>query len=397
MTRAHRAAIAAFILATGSAAHAAAQATPFVFGADLSYANQMDDCGAVFRDGGAPKDVFRIFADHGHTLVRVRLWVDPAWQRTLVQPPGVPLVYGDLDDVRRTIRRAKGAGMQVLLDMHYSDIWADPQRQAVPARWRAVARDTPALADSVHAYTAAVLRALAADGLLPDMVQVGNEINPGILVHGRLDPRFEGRDTIPGGWARQAALLNAGIRAVREAGRGAARPPKVMLHFAAIDTLVTDFRHAIEAGVTDFDVMGFSYYYAWHGGSLAKMAGVVRALRARWPRYEVMAVEAGYAWTTANHDAMPNIIGIADPQYTPLSPAMQLRYLVDYAVAVHDAGGIGVVLWEPAWVSTPCRTPWGRGSAHDHVAFFTPDGLDYMADGGGAWAERARGWVGGGR
>lgn len=367
-----------------------AQVPGFYYGADLSYANQMEDCGAVFRDGGVPTDVYRIFANHGTNLVRVRLWVDPSWQRTLEQPPGVKPQYSDLDDVRETIARSRAAGMQVLLDLHYSDIWADPQRQAVPARWRAAMYDTPALADSVYAYTRQVLADLDRDGLMPDMVQVGNEINPGILVHARMNAAYEGLDPISTSWDRQAALLNAGIRAVRESGRAPGRSPRVMLHFAGLDSLAWRFRNLVDHGVKDFDVMGLSYYYAWHGGSLAALGATIRELRAAFPAYDVVAVEAGYPWTDANHDAMPNIIGAADPEYAPLSPAMQLRYLVDYARTVRAAGGKGVVFWEPAWVSTPCRTPWGQGSGHDHVAFFLPHSNEFMREGGGAWAERAK-------
>ena len=153
----------ALALLTAPASGAAAQA--FYFGNDLSYVNQMEDCGAVYREGGVPKDPYRIFADHGSNLVRVRLWVDPAWQNGLTQPAGVKDQYSDLDDVRETIARSKAAGMAVLLDLHYSDFWTDPGRQVVPARWQAVATDTEALADSVYQYTRRTLAALDAEGL----------------------------------------------------------------------------------------------------------------------------------------------------------------------------------------------------------------------------------------
>src|SRR4030042_5384143 len=84
----------------------------FYRGNDLSYANQMEDCGAVFKENGIPRDVYRIFADHGTNLVRVRLWVDPSWQNSLVQPEGVKSQYSDFDDVKETIARSKAAGMQ---------------------------------------------------------------------------------------------------------------------------------------------------------------------------------------------------------------------------------------------------------------------------------------------
>ena len=143
-----------------------AAAQGFHFGADLSYVNQMEDCGAVYREGGVATDPYELFAEHGTTLTRVRLWVDPTWQNGLAQPAGVKAQYSDLDDVRETIARAHGAGMDVLLDFHYSDVWTDPGRQVVPARWQAAATDTDALADSVYEYTKRTLQTLDAEGLM---------------------------------------------------------------------------------------------------------------------------------------------------------------------------------------------------------------------------------------
>ena len=142
------------------------RAQEFHFGSDLSYVNQMEDCGAIFREGGEPKDVYAIFADRGNTLVRVRLWVDPYWwQAPLSQPPGVKAMYSDLSDVRETIQRAKAAGMQVLLDFHYSDFWADPGRQLIPKAWVTDAYDLEAMKGRIYTYTSNVLSSLNAEGL----------------------------------------------------------------------------------------------------------------------------------------------------------------------------------------------------------------------------------------
>ena len=109
----------------------------FYRGNDLSYANQMEDCGAVFKENGVPKDVYQIFADHGTNLVRVRLWVDPSWQNSLVQPDGVKPQYSDFEDVKETIARSKAAGMQVLLDFQFSDFLGRSRKTAdsCPLAW----------------------------------------------------------------------------------------------------------------------------------------------------------------------------------------------------------------------------------------------------------------------
>src|SRR3972149_7918683 len=134
--------------------------------------------------------------------------------------------------------------------------------------------------------------------------------------------------------------------------------------------------------------MGFSYYYAWHGSSIQGLGNAIRSLKTSHPEYEVMVVEMGYLWTTRNHDQLGNIINTPDPNYLPVIPEKQLEYLVDYTREVKRAGGSGVIFWEPAWVSTPCRTPWGTGSAHDHVVFFDPVNTNFMENGGGRFMER---------
>ncbi len=375
----------AFLVLAALAPGAAAQ--DFYFGNDLSYVNQMEDCGAVYKEGGVPKDPYRIFADHGSNLVRVRLWVDPAWQNGLAQPEGVKDQYSDLDDVRETIARAHGAGMDVLLDLHYSDFWADPGRQVVPARWLSVATDTDALADSVYQYTKQTLATLDAEGLMPEMVQVGNETNPGMLVHTGMNGQYEATGTVDGGWERQATLFNASIRAVREVGATASVDPRIVVHFANPAGIRDRVRRLVDAGVTDFDVVGISFYYAYHELPISQVGVIVRDLRSRYPAYDVAIVETGYLWSTQNADALPNSITTPDPGYLPVAPETQLEYQVDLTREMMRSGALGVVFWEPAWVSTACRTPWGQGSSHDHVAFFSPTTTDFIATGGGAWAE----------
>jgi arabinogalactan endo-1,4-beta-galactosidase len=358
----------------------------FYFGCDLSYVNQMEDCGAVFKENMVPKDVYRIFADHGCNLVRVRLWVEPDWQDSLVQPEGVKSQYSNFEDVRETIARSKAAGMQVLLDFHMSDFWADPGKQIIPARWLGVATDVSALADSVYNYVTYTLTALEEDTLMPELVQIGNETNSGILKHTVLNPDYSAGGSVSSDWNRHAQLFNAGIQAVRDVSETTTIKPGIVLHYAGLG-MDWWFDNIISHGVTDFDIMGFSYYYAWHGGSIKELGQVVEDMVASFPGYDVMPVECGYLWTTQNFDAMPNIITEPDPEYLPVIPEKQLEYMVDYARSVMRAGGKGAIFWEPAWVSTPCRTPWGQGSAHDHVVFFDPDSNNFMENGGGRWME----------
>jgi len=362
----------------------------FYFGNDLSYVNQMEDGGAVYKEDMQVKDVYHIFADHGTNLVRVRLWVDPSWwQSPLQQPAGVKPYYNDIVDVKKTIRRAKEAGMKVMLDMHFSDFWADAGKQLVPRRWIAVATNNDLLRDSVYNYTKRILIDLNKNGLMPEIVKVGNETNGGILCHIPQDgSSFEIKTTLSSSWTRHAIFFNAAIKAIREVGATASINPKIALHFSnQLSGQVGNYRNVINSGITDFDIMGISYYYSWHGGSIKELQSTIASLKSNFPNYQPMVVETGYLWSTKNFDSMPNVITTPDPEYLPVIPEKQLEYMVDYTRAVMKGGGIGVVFWEPAWVSTPCRTPWGVGTSQDHVVFFDPVNTNFMDNGGGRWTE----------
>ena len=150
----------------------------FSMGVDLSYVNQVEDYGGVYKDSGQVKDVFAIMKAHGANTVRVRLWHTPGWIGNLNNGK----LYYDLYGTEKTIRRAKDLGMAVNLDIHYSDRWADPAHQETPAAWKNLSIDI--LKDSVYNYTLAVLNYLKSKNLVPEMVQVGNETNSGMLCFG---------------------------------------------------------------------------------------------------------------------------------------------------------------------------------------------------------------------
>ncbi|HVZ99139.1 MAG TPA: glycosyl hydrolase 53 family protein [Caulobacterales bacterium] len=350
-----RTVIVALALVMGLANGAHAQTAPrFYFGADLSFANEMDDCGAVYRDRNGPRDVYEIFSAAGHNLARIRIWNNATWTH-----------YSNLDDVRRSIRRAHAAGMQVLLDFHYSDDWADGDKQIVPAAWADLS-DADA-EQALYRYTFDTLTALDRDGLMPEMVQVGNEINKEILA----PAEWQGEQR-PINWTRNAALINAGIRAVREASAHAAVKPLVMLHIAQPENVEPWFQAATAAGVRDFDLIGISYYRKWSTMGLDGLGQVINRLRFRYPGVGIIAVETAYPWTTAYNDPLPNILGPPETllEGYPATQRGQEKYFIDFTQAVINAGGVGVVSWAPDWVSTHCTTRWGRGSSWENAAFF---------------------------
>ncbi len=318
---------------------------PFYLGVDLSYVNEMDDCGAVYLENGEPRDAFALFSEYGANLVRARLWHNPAWTD-----------YSTLADVTRTFARAKEAGMATQLSIHYSDNWADPGKQQIPAAWKAL--PDAELPDALYQYTYDVLSELQAQGVMPNFVQVGNETNAGLVKH------VDGLD-----WPRDAQLFNAGIRAVRTIAAETNTTPQIVLHVAQPDNADWWFREARQHGVTDFDVIGLSYYPQWSLFSPADVGAHATYLRQEYGK-EVMIVETAYPWTfNAVEETADNILNQGIRGYG-ISIQGQRQLLIDLTQSLVSNGGLGVVYWEPAWVSTQCTTRWGQGSHWENATFF---------------------------
>jgi arabinogalactan endo-1,4-beta-galactosidase len=345
--------IAALAAAAATAVQAGPPAPPpasgLYLGADLSYVNEMEDCGAVYRLQGKPIDPFVLLKQEGGNIVRVRIWVNPTWTK-----------YSNYPDVLKTIRRAHAAGLQALLDFHYSDDWADGGKQIAPVAWAKLRTD--AQAKALHDYTRDILRKLDRDRAMPEMVQVGNETNPELL-----------GGKVPGepiNWARNARLLNAGIRAVHEAGRAGSVAPRIMLHIAQPENILPWFDAATKAGVRGYDLIGISYYSKWSKWNLAQLKQTIATAKSRYAK-DVIVVETGYPFTLEGADTAKNLLGedALVPGY-PATPEGQHRFMVDLTQLTVDAGGMGVVYWEPYWVSTKCGTRWGHGSDWENATWF---------------------------
>jgi arabinogalactan endo-1,4-beta-galactosidase len=345
----------------------AAQAAepPIYLGVDISYANEMDDCGAVYKSGGQTVDQFKFFKSAGANVARIRIWNDPDWTK-----------YSNLADVKRSIRRAKQAGMQVLLDFHYSDDWADGDKQLAPKAWAKLS--TPDQAKALYAFTHDTLTELNREGLTPELVQVGNETNGEIV-----SSLAKAKEPI--NWDRNALLFNAGIKAVRDFSRETGTKPRLMLHIAQPENAEPWFAAATKAGVTNYDIIGLSYYSKWSKRSMAQLGQTINRLRNTYAA-DVLVVETAYPFTTENADSSPNLLG-EDSLIAgyPATPAGQKQYLVDLTQLVLNNGGTGVFYWEPAWVSTKtCGTRWGKGSNWENAAVF-----DYK----GNALDSAEGWL----
>jgi arabinogalactan endo-1,4-beta-galactosidase len=347
--------------------------TDFYFGADLSYVNQILDHGGVYKDQGEVRSPYRIFKDHGNNLVRLRLWHNPEWTKDVYDPKGT-VEYNGLEDVAKAIALSKEQGMQVLLDFHYSDSWADPGKQEIPAAWQGI-RDIAVLKDSVYQYTFKTISYLKARDLVPELVQVGNEINCGMFTTAA-PVGFPTCNACNGQWQQLGDVLNSAIAGVKDATTTATVKPKILLHVADPKNLEWWFDNIRDNGkVTAFDIIGFSYYPLWHTTvAPQQLQATVAALKSRYQK-PLMILEMGYPWSTANNDSYNNIFGSQTPiSGYPFTKEGQLEMLKFVTQAVASGGGVGVVYWEPAWISSQARDQWGQGSSWENTTFFDFDG-----------------------
>jgi arabinogalactan endo-1,4-beta-galactosidase len=325
----------------------------FILGADISSADEAIDGGAVYVDtDGVQKSLIDLLQNHGFNFIRLRTFVNPSAPFGYASGNGCTAKAEPYDDKDHTIafaEQVKAAGMGLLLDFHYSDTWADPGKQVIPEAWRD-AGSIDALAELVRGYTVDVVGALIAAGARPDMVQVGNEITPGMLIHvptantdcyGSNSAVRAGANGSQNDWDNLAPLLSAGIDAVRSVDPSI----RVMLHVENTESVsgVTSWvRNAQQRGV-EFDVLGLSAYEAFQGPASAWRA-TLGQLATTFPELSFSIAE-----------------------YNP-----QRRLLNDIMRELPDGRGLGTFFWEPTqsgeWGAAMFTWQGNRASA-DAAAF----------------------------
>lgn len=344
-------------------------ASLFAMGVDLSYVNQIEDHGGVYRDSGEAKDPFAILKSLGANTVRVRLWHHPQWVREVYGDPAKPL-YSGYGDVVKSIRRAKDLKMAVLLDFHYSDFWADPGRQEPPRAWENIT-SLNVLKDSVYNYTFTVLRNLDNLGLMPEMVQIGNETNCGFMMTGTKSG-FPVLNACNGQWQNLGILVNSAISAVRDASAPSAVKPEIALHVADPKNLEWWFSKVVtDGGISDFDIIGFSWYPLWHTTiPLGSLPALVKKMKTTYDK-KVMVLETAYPWSISGADNYNNQFGSQKPLTGfPFNQQGQLDFMLMLTQEMISAGASGVFYWEPAWITSGMKDSWGTGSSWENAAFF---------------------------
>ena len=291
-----------------------------VLGADISFLPQLEDRGMKFYDKGTSKDAIQILKDHGFNYIRLRIFNNPAVDSGYSPKSG----FCDLEHTKQMAKRIRAAGLKFLLDFHYSDTWADPGKQYKPSAWKGLS--FPVLKDSVYAFTKGVIEELKKQGTTPDMVQIGNEINHGLIWP---DGHVKHFDSL-------AQLVKAGTDAVLKVD-----PSIIMLLHIALggqnDESVFFLDNMLSRGVY-FDVIGESYYPKWHG-TLDDLRNNLTDLATRYSK-DIIVVE-----------------------YSQLKKEVN-----QIAFNLPDNRGKGTMIWEP--LNTWEKIFDDKGSANDLILVY---------------------------
>ncbi|TDB78072.1 glycosyl hydrolase 53 family protein [Micromonospora sp. KC723] len=325
--------------------------TSIMQGADVSTGQRALDLGARhYYANGVQGDALDILKSAGVNYVRLRIWNNPRSG------------YNNKDKVLQYARTVKAKGLKLMVDFHYSDTWADPGKQFKPAAWAGHGIDR--LTTDVYDYTYDVCTSLRAQGTVPDSVQIGNEINTGML--------WDDGRVVNNNFTNLGRLLKAGYNATKACNSGT----QVIIHTANVESGARWFYDGIRAQGVQWDITALSYYCFWHG-SLSNLAGVVSDMRSRYGKPVIIA-ETAYPQTTANSDSTRNVVTSGCSGYET-TPAGQQANFAAVQNTARNAGAIGIFYWEPTWYAVP-GNGWdpaditNSGNEWDNMAVFDRNG-----------------------
>lgn len=309
----------------------------FVFkAADLSFLPDIESKRIILYNlDGQAEDMLTTLKNAGLNTVRIRLWYHPADENS------------SFGQVKEFAAKVRSRGLKVWLTVHYSDSWADPGQQSPPETWKNLG--FAPLKDSVYAYTFRIMTEIS-----PDFIQIGNEINNGMLwpIGSSANPE------------NLKQLLRSGAKAVRDHDKNC----KIMIHYAGTDGAEIFFSDISDI---DYDLIGISYYPNWHGKVLDKLETELRNLAIRTQK-PVMIAETSYPFTFEWNDWTHNVIGEAEqilPQI-PASEAGQLAFMEEIRrISTSAPQLIGFAYWGGEWVAYK-GTQAADGSTWENQTFY---------------------------
>lgn len=311
-------------------------------GGDISLLSAYEAAGTKHLDasGKAIPDVIEYLkVNAGMNAMRVRLFVAPSGKSG--DGKNDPAVCQDLNYVQKLGKRIKDAGLKLMLDFHYSDTWADPNYQTIPASWTKNTSNE-ALTDSMYCYTKRCLEYLNENGATPDYVQIGNEISYGMLWRNANDKCYTttSQTATSAQWTRLCNFLNAGAKAVREVTPDA----KIVIHTERSGKAeqTQTFYQFLNANKVDYDVIGLSYYPFWHG-YLASLSSTLTKLEQTQPNKEVQIVETAYY-----HQWFPSDATVNTTSTWQATVSGQAKFITDLSAELNKHSNVkGMFYWCP--------------------------------------------------
>jgi len=318
----------------------------FINGVDISMLKQVEESGGLFYENGNQIDPIQIFKDKGLNTVRIKIWHTPS------------LNYNNLESVLEIANRANNVGLNLLLDFHYSDTWADPSSQTKPSAW--VDLNFEILCDSIEQYSRHVITKLKNQNTLPKYVQIGNETDCGLLWPDGYVCDESNNDSQ---WNKLGALFMHAIDGVNSA-LDTQDTIKIISHVSSEGNWF--FNNLIGQGV-DIDILSISYYPMWHG-TLSDLNQNMDELGNEFQK-PVLIVETAYPFTLEWNDNTNNILGLETQllEGYEASEEGQFTFLYDLITLVDENDyGLGICYWAPDWISTnQFGSPWENQALFD--------------------------------
>jgi len=310
----------------------------FIRGVDVSSYVSLIESGVTFKDFDGKKlsdqGFFDLLAESGVNWIRIRVWNDPYDTKGRTYGGG----HNDVETAIKIGKWATKAGMQVLIDFHYSDFWADPSKQKAPKEWAHLTYENKKL--GMDEWTRTAVTEILDAGVNVGMIQVGNETVSGMA----------GETS----WDRVCELMNIGCKAIREVAAEKEKEIKIAVHFTNIQEKgFTDFAKIMDDYQVDYDVFAASYYPFWHG-TLENVTNKLTEISETYDK-EVIVAEVSYAYTDEDGDGWSNSVYSGDETLAlpyDISVQGQANAVRDTIEAVANVGekGLGVFYWEPAWI-----------------------------------------------
>lgn len=359
----------------------------FMRGFDASMVSQLEEYGSSFyNENGSKEDIFKILKAHGVNWIRLRIWNAPQ-----VSTPG----QNNYERTLAMAKRIKQNGLKFLLDFHYSDSWADPAKQSLPAEWDNVS-SIEELCSKVSEYTKKILTDLKSQGCAPDMVQLGNEINSGMFLKKSDGTTASSIDCYS--WTERTQgnknllkVLQSASSAVSEIDSNI----KKMIHLASSkgDNFDWWFRNLQNLKVVDYDYIGLSYYPFEEHGTLKQLRENIAYLKKTYKK-QILVAETSWAWSMeAYGDSTNNIVwyepagiqaakNLVDSKSTELKnlktetyngkkcvqASVQNQVTVVKAImeATSNAGGCGIFYWGGDWIpNSKIQDTWENQTLFD--------------------------------